>query len=196
VGVRELLEQTTVVVQRSPGFLWKAPSWMLLDRQGVPLAQVTRRQTSFFGKRCAYDVTAPDGTGMWTLEQVSGSKSRFRLVDESTATSLGTVVQENAMFAPQLRLTSGGSRELRLDGGRMGAREWSYVDGARRGYGRLTRHSAGFAAFVAKERTYVVERGELLDDELWPLAVISSICLDIVHDRKASSDGGGVSVGG
>ena len=195
MGARELLDATTVVVQRTPGFLWQTPSWLLLDPAGAALAQVTRRETSWFGKRCTYDVSAPDGTAVWALAQVSGTRSQFQLTDEAAAAILGTVVQENAMFAPQLRLTSG-DRALRLDGGRMGSWEWSFVDGAGRGYGRMTRHSAGLAAFVSKERTYVVERGELLDDGLWPLAVISSICLDIVHDRKARNDGGGVSVGG
>jgi len=198
MSVRELMDATMVVVQRSPGFLWVTPRWDLVDAHELPLGQVVRRKgrRSGWGTRLSYDVTDTAAGALWRLDQRSGgSKSQFQLVDAEGVLA-GTVVQENAWFAPQLRMTTAGGRVLRLDGGRRGSWQWTFVDLAGQGYGAMTLHSAGFGAFVSKQRTYVVERGERLDNELWPLAVVSSICLDIVHDRKASSgDGGAAAVG-
>lgn len=194
-----LLGARTIVVQRSPGFLWQAPQWALLDEHELQLASVARRPGGWglWGAHHTYDVTGADGVPVWVLEQRSGtSKSRFSLADAVSGGPVGTIEQENAWFAPQLRLEAVSGMALRLDGGRMGSWSWTIVDGAGTPYGEMTRHSAGLLSFVAKERTYVVERTEQLGLDLWPLAVMASICLDIVHDRKAASgDGGGATVG-
>lgn len=196
---RALLGATTVVVQRTPGFMWLKPRWSLLDQHEVPVATVSRRPGgwNFWGAQLTYDVTAADGSPVWVLDQRSGmSKSRFRLTDAATGGVIGTVEQENALFAPQLKLQGALGPTVWLDGGRMGSWTWAFVDGSGAAFGQMTRHSAGLASFVAKERTYVVERASQLGDDLWPLAVMSSICLDIVHDRKAAaSNAGGAGAG-
>ena len=186
-----LMVSTQVVVARHAGFLWLRPTWDLSSVDGEELGSVVREPggSTMFGGSIRYVVAAASGDVVWRMDQYSTSRlSRF-VVTDPAGEPVGEVAQENAMFAPQFRLVGVDGATVRLDGGRMGSWEWTVQDLAGGPLGSVRRQQTSLTDLVVKERTYRVERGDGLGGGLWPLALLSSICLDVVHDRK-QRDGG------
>jgi hypothetical protein len=187
----DLVSATGVAVVRHPGFLWVKPSWGLLTSTGEDLGSVVRQPGGnlILGGHLRYVVAGPAGDVLWLMDQYSSFKlSRFVVLDQLEV-PVGEVLQENALFAPQFRLTSADGAVVRLDGGRNRSWAWTLQDLAGQPLGSMTRQPSALTASFFKERTYLVERGEGLGGGLWPLAMLSCICLDIVHERK--QEGGG-----
>jgi len=178
-----LMTATEVMVGRRPGPLWQEPTWDLLTAKGGVLGAVVRQPGGSLkpDERIRYDVAGADGTVVWHLDRrMAGQVSQF--VVEQLGVPLGEVLQENVLFAPQFRLVDAAGATLRLANAKPGSYEWTVQDLAAQPLGYVTRlRSKDPTAF--EMRRYRVERGEGLGGELWPLVLLSAVCLDIVHDR-------------
>jgi len=172
-----------VGVGRRPGPLWQEPTWDLLDPTGMAIGSVVRQPGGSLkpDEHIRYDVAEPDGGVVWHLDRtMAGQVSRFLV--ERSGTFIGEVLQENVLFAPQFRLIDPTGATLRVVNNKPGSYEWQVQDLAGQPLGYITRiRSKDPEAF--EMRRYRVERGEGLGGELWPLVLLSAVCLDIVHDR-------------
>ncbi len=187
----ELMTAPQVVVARHSGFLWLKPTWDLSTPHGEVLGTVVRQPggSLIFGGSIRFVATDAGGNVVWLMNHFATMRiSRF-VVAGAAGEPIGRVTQENAMFAPQFRLTGADGAEIRLVGGRMGSWTWTLEDIAGGPLGLVVRQQTSLTDMFVKEHTYLVERGDGLGGGLWPLAVLSSICLDIVHDRKQDSGG-------
>ena len=182
-GTTALMTATEVAVARRPGPLWQEPTWDLFPPAGEALASVVRQPGGSLkpGEHLRYVVAGADGATIWLMDRsAAGKVSRF-LVDHH-GTFLGEVLQENVLFAPQFRMIDAAGATLRLANARAGSYEWTVQDLAGQPLGSVTRvRSPDPEAF--EMRRYRVERGDGLGGELWPLVLLSAVCLDIVHDR-------------
>jgi hypothetical protein len=126
-------------------------------------------------------VAESSGELVWHLDRtMAGQVSRFLV--ERHGTFVGEVLQENVLFSPQFRLIDETGATLRVANNKPGSYEWQVQDLAGQPLGYLTRlRSKDPEAF--EMRRYRVERGDGLGGELWPLVLLSAVCLDIVHDR-------------
>lgn len=172
------MTSTAVVVVRRPALLWQHPAWDLATPAGEALGTVLREG----GGKVRYLVADPEGTVVWQIDQLrSGRLSRFVVTDHS-GVPVGEVEQENALFSPQFRLVDPEGATVRLDGAGKRTGPWAVQDLAGQPLGSVTLRPPARDALPV--RIYVVDRGEGLGGELWPLALVSAICLDIVHDKK------------
>jgi hypothetical protein len=193
--VNALASEPELLVVRHAGVLWEPPHWEFRRTTGEPVAALTRRSAGGVFGGSAKWLVADEAGPVWWLEQRSSMFSSTFEVAGAGGEPLGSLVQENAVLAPQFRLTAADGMVARLDGGRMGSWDWSLEDLDGTQLGQVSREMTGVLDMVAKERTYVVRRGAQLPRGLWPLAALSCVCWDIVHERKRRSDGGSVSAG-
>lgn len=174
---------TEVGVVRRPGPLWQEPTWDLLSSAGAAVGSVVRQPGGSLkpDEHIRYVVSEADDTVVWHLDRtMAGQVSRFLV--EHQGSVVGEVLQENVLFAPQFRLIDAEGATLRLANNKPGSYEWTVQDLAAQPLGYVTRlRSKDPAAF--EMRRYRVERGDGLGGELWPLVLLSAVCLDIVHDR-------------
>ena len=172
-----------VGVARRPGPLWQEPTWDLLDPVGMAIGSVVRQPGGSLkpDEHIRYDVAATDGDVVWHLDRsMAGQVSHFLV--EHHGTPVGEVIQENVLFSPQFRLVDVAGATLRVANSKPGSYEWKVQDLAGQPLGYVTRlRSKDPEAF--EMRRYRVERGDGLGGELWPLVLLSAVCLDIVHDR-------------
>lgn len=174
----ELMTATAVVLTRRPALVWQHPAWDLVAAEGGLLASVTREA----GVAVRYVVAAPGGAAVWRLDQHRlGRLSRFAVSDHAGA-AVGEVDQENALFSPQFRLVEPQGATIRLDSGGNRNGPWLVQDLAGGLLGSISQRRPQADALPA--RIFLVQRGDGLGGELWPLALVSAICLDIVKDRK------------
>jgi hypothetical protein len=134
------------------------------------------------GPAVGYTVADPAGVVVWNVEHLrAGRLSRFVVTDDA-GTPVGEVEQENALFSPHLRLVDPEGATIRLDsnGKRLGP--WAVQDLAGQPLGSVALQPPERDALPV--RRYLVSRGDGLGGELWPLALVSAICLDLVLDHK------------
>jgi hypothetical protein len=173
-----LMTSTALLVVRRPALLWQHPAWDLTTPAGAPLGTVLRRP----GSAVSYAVTDPAGTVVWVVEQQrSGRLSRF-VVTDGNGTPVGEVEQENALFSPHLRLVDPEGAAIRLDSDGKRSGPWAVQDLAGQPLGSVVLQPPARDALPL--RRYLVSRGDGLGGELWPLALVSAICLDLVQDHK------------
>jgi hypothetical protein len=179
----DLLTATEVGVVRRPGPLWQEPTWDLLTPAGGLMASVVRQPGGSLkpGEHLRYLVADPAGATVWSMDRsASGQVSRF--VVDHAGLLLGEVLQENVLFAPQFRMVAPDGATIRLANAKAGSYEWTVQDLAAQPLGWVTRRRSKDPAAL-EMRAYRVERGDGLGGELWPLTLLSAVCLDIVHDR-------------
>jgi hypothetical protein len=103
-------------------------------------------------------------------------------VTDHTAAPVGEVEQENALFSPHLRLVDPEGATIRLDSKGKRTGPWAVQDLAGQPLGSVALQPPEPDALPV--RRYLVSRGDGLGGELWPLALVSAICLDLVQDHK------------
>lgn len=173
-----LMLSTAVVVVRRPSLLWQHPAWDIASPTGLLLATVVRVED----RTVRYVVAQESGEPIWSVgHERTGRLSRF-VVSDHHGSALGEVDQENSLFSPQLRLIAPDGATVRLDGAGRRAGPWAVQD--------LSGQPLGSVALTPPKpdalpvRIYLVQRGEGLGGELWPLVIVSAFCLDLVQERK------------
>lgn len=172
------MTSTELLVVRRPALLWQDPAWDLSTRTGAPLGTVLRQP----GSAVRYAVADPEGTVVWVIDHLrAGRLSRFA-VSADNGTPVGEIEQENALFSPHLRLVEPEGATIRLDSNGKRNGPWAVQDLAGQPLGSVALQPTARDALPL--RRYLVSRGEGLGGELWPLALVSAVCLDLVQDHK------------
>lgn len=186
--VIDLLARDRVSVLRHAGDVFRHPSFELSGDDLESLAWMTRTSgTAWREGDVAYEVALADGRPLWTvLQHSTPTLSRF-VVSTASGEPLGRVDQENALYGQRLALTDPDDNVIRFEGSPTKAGEWLLQDLAGQRLGRVARQ-AGPPRGRFGPRRYVVERGDGLGGGFWTLALVGTVCLDIVQDRRTTGD--------
>lgn len=141
---------------------------------------------SLFGQLATITYDVLDGAGQPLLVIEKPGNIGRAAFDVSTpgGQQVGTVEQENLLFAPQFALTAVDGSSARLTGGSFMSWEWRYEVGDGEVVGGLTKELAGLAEMFSSADRFVVQLEPRVTGPLRMLAVAAPICLDEVRTAK------------
>jgi hypothetical protein len=170
-----VLASARLVLARRAGTVWQQPVWDLVGDGDEALGSVVRAGSG-------YAVEDPDGHLLWSVERrLSGRLPRYAVSDPN-GVAVGEVEQENALFAPSFLLVGAEGAAIRLDPGGSRAGPWIVADLAGQQLGSVTPVVGDPEGLPV--RAYRLVRGDGLGGELWPLVVVSALCVDLGRARR------------
>ena len=97
---------------------------------------------------------------------------------------IGTVEQENLLFAPQFELVAADGVTARLTGGSLLSWEWAIEGTGGEALGTVSKQFAGLAEMFSSADRFVVQLSPSLVGLVRALAVVATVCLDEVRTQK------------
>ena len=177
-----------VVVQRAKMFSSRA-EYDVYAPDGTPLGSVHQDPGSgmgIFGQlaNVTYEIVGADGAVLMRMDKPGAIGRVSFSVSWAGGQPVGTIEQENLLFAPQFELAAADGGAARLTGGSMLSWDWTIegADGA--ALGSVSKQFAGLAEMFSSADRFVVSLSSQLGGLLRPLAVVAAVCLDEVRTQK------------
>lgn len=183
-----MLTASTLVVTQHAKFVSQRAEYDVHAPDGTLLGSMHQDSSAasmFVGQLAtiSYDVLGADGQLLMQIVK-PGSIGRARFdVAWGAGQPIGSIEQENVLFAPQFRLAATDG-VARLTGGSFGSWEWQLEDSAGQQVGAVTKEFDGLAEMFTSADRFVVQLGPQLTGGLRALAVAATVCLDEVRTAK------------
>ena len=180
-----------VVVQQAKMFSTRA-EYDIYAPDGTPLGsvhQVPGSGAGFLGQLAtiSYDVADADGAVLMQMVKPSAIGRVHFEVSWANGQPIGTVEQENLLFAPQFELVAADGVTARLTGGSLLSWEWAIEGTAGEALGTVSKQFAGLAEMFSSADRFVVQLSPSLVGALRALAIVATVCLDEVRTQKRNS---------
>ena len=166
-----------------------APRFALTATDGTPYGSVQQQFGSgagFLGQLATitYDVVGTDGQLLMQLTKPGNIGRAYFEVAWGDGSALGSIEQENLLFAPQFALSAVDGGSARLTGGAMMSWNWQLEDGSGQVVGSVSKEFAGLAELFSSADRFVVQLSPGLTGALRALAIVATVCLDEVRTAK------------
>ena len=187
--VPPLLAAAVLVVVQRAKVLSSRAEYDVYAPDGTPYGSVHQAIGSgaaFFGQLAtiSYDVVGTDGQLLMRLQK-PGSIGRARFeVEWGNGQPIGSIAQENLLFAPQFELAGIDGSSARLTGGSLMSWEWQLEDAGGQPIGSVSKQFAGLAELFSSADRFVVQLAPQLTGDLRALAIVATVCLDEVRSAK------------
>jgi hypothetical protein len=184
-----VLSADTIAVIEKNWFL-TGRAYDLVAVDGTALGSVSEQASTgtwFFGSAAPSVFTLTDASGeVVAVMHRPGSLSRSQfVVAGANGVQAGLIEPENALPAPQFRLTAVDGAVLQLRGGAHGGTDWELIDPKDAAVvGRVHQEVANRPALLGGKQRFAVRLSPVLAGDARLLAVMATACLDYLRDVK------------
>jgi len=188
-GEPALLGAAVLVVVQRPKFASSRAEYDIYAPDGTPYGSVHQQFGSgagFLGQLATitYDVVGADGQLLMQLTKPGNIGRAYFEVVWGNGSPIGSIEQENLLFAPRFALTATDGTSARLTGGEMLSWNWQLEDGRGQAVGSVSKEFAGLAELFSSADRFVVQLSPALTGALRGLAIVATVCLDEVRTAK------------
>ncbi|MGH8888352.1 MAG: phospholipid scramblase-related protein [Acidothermaceae bacterium] len=188
-GEPALLSASVLVVVQRAKFASSRAEYDIYAPDGTPYGSVHQQFGSgagFLGQLATitYDVVGADGQLLMQLNKPGTIGRAHFEVTWGNGSPLGSIEQENLLFAPQFALAAADGTSARLSGGAMMSWDWQLEDSQGQAVGSVSKQFAGLAELFSSADRFVVQLSAVLTGALRALAIVATVCLDEVRTAK------------